>query len=147
MVRYDCRFCTENVFDVVDIEHLDTLPRTWVCSGCGRKYTGELDEEGRLIVYLKGYKRTARVYEEPGLTPIEGESEPGEDETEPGEDEQYRQKARQDAQVGQTPDPGESAQEPEEPPEPGESAQASAEEETEQPGQEPPEPGESAEGV
>ena len=67
MVRFDCKFCSENVFDVVDIEHLDTLPRTWVCSGCGRKYTGELDENGNLIVYQKGYKRSASVYKAPAL--------------------------------------------------------------------------------
>ena len=120
MVRYDCQDCGENVFDVVDVEHLDTLPRTWVCSGCGREYTGERDEEGRLIVYLKGFEETARVYEETRLTPIE--SEPGEDDqtSEPAEDEQTSRLGEDE----QAPDPGESAQaSAEEPPEPGESAE------------------------
>ena len=67
MVRYDCHFCGENVFDVVDVEHLDTLPRTWVCSGCGREYTGELDEDGNLIVYQRGYKRARTLV---ALAPI-----------------------------------------------------------------------------
>ena len=78
MLRFDCKFCSENVFDVVDIEHLDTLPRTWVCSGCGRKYTGELDDSGNLIVYQKGYKRSASVYGAPALVePASGERDLG----------------------------------------------------------------------
>lgn len=68
-VRYDCKFCGENVFDVVDIEHLDTLPRKWVCSGCGREYIGELDNEGNLIVYQKGYKRKPKRVKRAKATP------------------------------------------------------------------------------
>lgn len=81
MVRYDCRFCEENVFDVVDIEHLDTLPRTWTCSGCGRKYIGEFDDSGKLIVYQKGYRQSARVYEETAEHLKEIEPTPGSEET------------------------------------------------------------------
>ena len=89
MVRYDCHFCGENVFDVVDVEHLDTLPRTWVCSGCGREYTGELDEDGNLIVYQIGYKRARalvalapipEVIPEPEAVPAPGIEELAEEE-------------------------------------------------------------------
>jgi len=106
MVRKDCKFCGENVFDVVDIKHLDTLPRTWVCSGCGREYTGELNDLGELLVYQKGYKPKPRqpqktaapvpgseIFPEPEVVSAPGPEEPTEEppeevaaeEPEPGE--------------------------------------------------------------
>ena len=98
MVRFDCKFCSENVFDVVDIKHLDTLPRTWVCSGCGREFTGELDEKGTLIVYQKGYKPKPRqpqktaapvpgseIFPEPEEPTEEPPEEVAAEEPEPGE--------------------------------------------------------------
>ena len=97
MVRYDCRVCGENVFDVVDIEHLGTLPHTWTCSGCQRVYVGELDDAGNLIVYQRGYKRSAKVFKSlalveptpapPAEEPSEGEPAPAEETGGPVEDE------------------------------------------------------------
>ena len=54
MIRYDCNKCGENVFEVVNIEHLGIMPHKWVCSGCGRIYRGVI-KAGKVIVYRLGH--------------------------------------------------------------------------------------------
>ena len=125
MVRYDCRFCGENVFDVVDIEHLGTLPHTWTCSGCQRVYIGELDDSGNLIVYQKGYKRSARVYRKPdSIEPAPAPSESLEEEPAPSgestEEEPTPGAEESTEEESSKPESGEPAQEPEETAEEGE---------------------------
>ena len=76
MIRSDCKFCGENIFDVVDIEHLGTLPHTWVCSGCGREYKAELNHSGKLVVYRKGRRPKSLKRKPKKIEPAPGPEEP-----------------------------------------------------------------------
>ena len=53
---YDCGQCKENIFDVQDIEHLGSLPRTFSCNGCPARYTAEM-VDGKLKVYRGGLRK------------------------------------------------------------------------------------------
>jgi len=54
MLRYDCKACGENIYEVKDEEHLGVLPVTLTCNGCGTKYTSGI-VKGKLKTY-KGTK-------------------------------------------------------------------------------------------
>jgi hypothetical protein len=71
MLRFDCKFCGENIFVVQDIDHLGGVPHKWKCCGCGRYYRANANDDGLLIVYPLGDKNHAAVYEVtvPGAKP------------------------------------------------------------------------------
>lgn len=70
MLRFDCKYCGENVFDVQGIDHLGDLPHEWTCCGCGRIYVAKYNKDGQLIVYKKGYPRGAVKYDVFEFEPI-----------------------------------------------------------------------------
>jgi hypothetical protein len=61
MLRFDCKHCGENIFDVQGIDHLGDLPHEWICSGCGRKFVAKVNKDGQLVVHQRSYPRGARV--------------------------------------------------------------------------------------
>jgi len=84
---YDCGSCGENVFDVSSSENLADPPRTIVCNGCGSRFTAQLNQKGKLVVYRGGVRKPKKRRskdEQPG------QNEEGAGNEEPGGNEQSR---------------------------------------------------------